>query len=67
MWIEVLTFHGEIIVRTPWTKDMMSASLSLKGLKADGSTALFKTVERSVEDFRGRPGRKRLRATSRAQ
>src|SRR5262249_38447309 len=60
MWIEVLTFHGEIVVRTPWTKDMVSASLSLKGLKADGSTALFKTVKRSVEDFRGRPGRKHL-------
>lgn len=60
MWIEVLTFHGEIIVRTPWTKDLLSASSSLKGLKADGSTALFKTVERSVVDFRGRPGRKHL-------
>lgn len=60
MWIEILTFHSEVSVRSAWTKNMLLASSSLEGLKADGGTALYKTIARSVQEFRGRAGHKHL-------
>jgi Mg-chelatase subunit ChlD len=60
MWIQVLTFHSEVTVRSAWTKNMLLASSTLEGLRADGGTALYKTVARSVHEFRGRPGQKHL-------
>jgi uncharacterized protein YegL len=60
MWVKILTFHSQIVIRSQWTKDMHAASETLKGLKADGGTALFKTVMHSVHELKGRTGRKHL-------
>ena len=60
MWIKILTFHSEISIRSQWTKDMLGASATLKGLKAEGGTALFKTVMHSVQELRGCSGHKHL-------
>ena len=60
MWVKILTFHSQVVIRSQWTKDMHAASETLKGLKADGGTALFKTVMHSVQEFKACTGHKHL-------
>jgi Mg-chelatase subunit ChlD len=60
LWVKTLTFHSEIVVRSQWTKDLLQASDTLKGLKAHGGTALLKTVMYGVKEFKGRTGHKHL-------
>jgi hypothetical protein len=58
--VKIRTFSTRVDVVHDWTRDLMSASRAVEGLKARGNTALHAAVATGVNEFEGCDGRRRL-------
>jgi VWFA-related protein len=57
--IMVAKFNDQLTILQPFTGDARDLDHSLRRIgRADGGTAIFRSIEKTLKDIRGRPGRK---------